>query len=149
MDLREAINQKQFTDVYEECLINIIYTYNWLKTGIKEHLKPFGLTMQQYNVLRILNGAYPQPITTSTVRARMLDKMSDASRIVDRLCKKNLAERKQCSDDKRLVDVVITEEGRKLIATIISNEDQLIDNLHTITEEEGQSLNNLLNKLRG
>lgn len=95
-----------------------MYTYNCFKEDMKNFFKPYGITSQQFNVLRILRGSYPNPYSTSQVRERMLDKMSDASRIVDRLVKKGLVNRTITKADKRLVDVVITEGGLELLEKI-------------------------------
>lgn len=148
MGIQKEIKQSQFRNERLKGLVNIIFTYGWAKNKIKKNLKPYGITMQQFNVLRILNGQYPKPISTSEIRTRMLDKMSDASRIVDRLCKKGLAERQDCTHDKRLVDVLITEHGRHLISIIDEKAeifDQLLGNL---SEEEALQLNELLDKIR-
>lgn len=150
MGLEEDIKQtKGFQSQRQKALVNIIYSEAWLRDKLGTTLKPFGLTNQQYNVLRILRGSNPKPLSTSSIRDRMLDKMSDASRIVDRLFKKGLLERKTCSSDKRLVDVFITKEGMSLLDKIDSVMDDLNSNLNTITEEEAETLNNILDKLRG
>jgi len=150
MGLEEDIKQtKGFKSQRQKALINIIYSEAWLRDKFGSTLKPFGLTVQQYNVLRILRGSSPKPLSTSSIRERMLDKMSDASRIVDRLFKKGLLERKTCASDKRLVDVFITKEGMSLLDKIDSVMDDFNSNLHTITEEEAETLNNILDKLRG
>ncbi|MEO0897635.1 MAG: MarR family transcriptional regulator [Bacteroidota bacterium] len=115
----------------------------------KDLFKPYGVTSQQFNVLRILRGSYPEPISTSDIRERMLDKMSDVSRIVDRLVKKNLVSRRTCKSDKRLVDVLITEKGLELLKDMDNVQimgDQAMSNLST---EEAETLNELLDKLRG
>ncbi len=148
MKLKEEINQKHFSSHGEECLVNLVFTYNWFKGVMKDYLKPYGLTMQQYNVMRILNGAYPKPITTSVIRKRMLDKMSDASRIVERLHNKQLVERSTCKEDKRLVDVVITEAGRKLVKQVLREYDSLLKIASNLTEDEARTLSQLLDKLR-
>ena len=92
--------------------VNILYTYNWLTEGLKQLVEPHDITMQQYNVLRILRGSHPEPLTTLEIRHRMLDKMSDVSRIVDRMITKELVSKSLCPKDKRLVDVQITEKGK-------------------------------------
>jgi DNA-binding MarR family transcriptional regulator len=148
MKLEEAIHQKKFVHQRQKALINILYTNNWMVSKIKTSLKSFGITMQQYNVLRILRGQHPKPITTSTIRRRMLDKMSDASRIVDRLHKKELIIRSTCPSDKRLVDVVISEKGLQLLDIISKHTNQLEDITSNLTEEEATTLNELLDKIR-
>lgn len=149
MGLEEDIQQgKGFKSERHKALVNILFTEAWLRSRMSEILKPFKLTGQQYNVLRILRGSYPKPISTRCIRSRMLDKMSDASRIVDRLFKKELVERKACSSDKRLVDVVITDKGLKLLEQIDEPLDSLGDAFGLITEQEAQALNETLDKLR-
>jgi len=115
----------------------------------KKYYEDHGLTMQQYNVLRILRGNYPAPYSTSMIRDRMLDKMSDVSRIVDRLCKKSLVSSSKCTSDKRLVDVIITDEGLELLENMdktIMETEQIFANL---TEADQVQLGELLDKLRG
>lgn len=148
MRIEEEIQQRSFSSVKQKSGVNLIYTYFWVKERIVKSLKPFGITMQQYNVLRILKGQYPKGITTSDIRDRMLDKMSDASRLVDRLTAQNLVEKRINADDRRLVAVRITEEGLALldkITAVNGNMDGFMDGL---TIEEHEQLNKLLDKLR-
>lgn len=150
MGLEEDIKQeKGFQSERHKALVNIMYTEGWVRNRMSEILKPFELTSQQYNVLRILRGSSPKPLSTSCIRGRMLDKMSDASRIVDRLFKKGLLERKICSSDKRLVDVLITEKGLELVGQIDEPLKEISNLFGIITEEEAATLNQILDKLRG
>ncbi|HEY0039943.1 MAG TPA: MarR family transcriptional regulator, partial [Flavisolibacter sp.] len=96
-------------------MINLLFTYGWAIEKIKDFVAKEDITHQQYNILRILRGAHPKPLSTLQIRERMLDKMSDTSRIVDRLVLKDLVEKRTCSKDKRLVDVTITEKGQALL----------------------------------
>lgn len=148
MKLEEAIQQKRFSHEWQKATLNIIYTSNWLEERIKKSLKKYGVTLQQYNVLRILRGQHPNPITTSIIRERMLDKMSDASRIVDRLHKKGLAVRTPCPFDKRLVDIVISDKGLELLSAVDLEKEQMEFLLNNLTEEEAHTLNTLLDKAR-
>ena len=126
-----------------------MYTYNWFKEEHKNFFKPYGITPQQYNALRILRGAYPDPYTTSQIRDRMLDKMSDASRIVDRLVKKNLVERSTTKADKRLVDVVIADAGLALLKKLDKPlESDMANYFKNLTKKEKQLFNELLDKMR-
>jgi MarR family 2-MHQ and catechol resistance regulon transcriptional repressor len=118
MKLEQAISQAEFSSDNQRVTLNFMFTYNWFKEEQKNFFKPYDITSQQFNVLRILRGNYPNPYTTSQVRERMLDKMSDASRIVDRLVKKGLVERSVTKSDKRLVDVVIAKKGMELLDKI-------------------------------
>lgn len=149
MSIEEVINQPNFKNNWQKATLNILYTSNWMHYKIKSFLKPYGITQQQFNVLRILRGQFPNPLTTSVIRNRMLDRMSDASRIVERLCKKGLVERKVCSDDRRLVDVSISDKGLDILAEIDKKSSFLDFSSTTLTEEEAQLLSDLLDKMRG
>ena len=149
MKLEEAIQQRiPFKNEWQKTIVNIIFTHNWIQERHKTLFKPYGITTQQFNVLRILRGQHPKPISTSDIRERMLDRMSDVSRIVDRLVKKNLVVRKTCKADKRLVDVVITPAGMNLLTEIDSNMERFDQTILGLTQKEAQQLNDLLDKLR-
>ena len=107
MGLEKDINQTNFRNEYQKAAINLIYTYNWMHERMKGIFEKHDITSQQFNILRILRGA-GKPISTLQIRQRMLDKMSDTSRIVDRLVVKELVQKNTCINDKRLVDVSIT-----------------------------------------
>ncbi|MEM1358439.1 MAG: MarR family transcriptional regulator [Bacteroidota bacterium] len=113
-------------------------------------LKPFDLSLQQFNILRILRGRGDQPSTVKLLTERMLDKMSNASRLVDKLKSKGYVERKQCPTDRRRVDIIITQEGLDTIekaSTAVENMRNIaFDNL---SDEEADALSHLLDKLRG
>jgi DNA-binding MarR family transcriptional regulator len=111
--------------------------------------KKYGLTVQQYNILRILHGRNPGAATVKLIRERMLDRMSDASRIVELLRKKKLVERNICNDDRRKMDVVITQKGKELLEEIEKENEQMDKRLAALSEEEIEQLNNLLDKARG
>lgn len=149
MKLEQAIQQSSFTSNDQKLTLNFIYTYNNFKEDQKNFFKPFDITPQQYNVLRILRGAYPKPYTTSQVRDRMLDKMSDASRIVERLVKKGLVNRTTTKSDKRLVDVIISDNGLDLLKSIDRPLDHEMSNTFArFTEEEREVFTILLDKMR-
>src|SRR5690606_11178541 len=124
-----------------------IYSYNWLMENTRKQLDKFDLTTQQYNILRILRGA-GEPLSTLQIRQRMLDKMSDTSRIVDRLVKKELVQKVICSSDRRLVDVTISEKGQQLLTEMDGHANEWDKLLHNLNEEEATELNRLLDKLR-
>ncbi|TAE50306.1 MAG: MarR family transcriptional regulator [Bacteroidetes bacterium] len=150
MRIEEAIKQKNpFRSEHQRLVVNLFYTANWVQDQHKAMFKPYGVTSQQYNVLRILRGQYPNPISTSDIRERMLDKMSDVSRIVERLLKKKLLTRRVCKTDKRLVDVLITEDGLSLLTRMDTVMDVSDTHMLTLSEAEAQQLNDLLDKLRG
>lgn len=149
MRLEEAIHQTTFSNENQLLTLNFIYTYNCFKEDLKNFFKPYGITVQQFNVLRILRGNYPEPYTTSQVRDRMLDKMSDASRIVDRLVKKRLVSRAVTKTDKRLVDVIITTKGLELLEKIDGPLDIFMDKIFSrFTEDEKSVLLELFEKIR-
>ena len=149
MRIEEAIHQKKpFRNARHEAIVNIIYTNNWVQEQIKCKLKPHGITIQQYNVLRVLKGA-GGPISTSVIRERLLDKMADTSRMVDRLYQKGFVLRNECEYDKRLVDVSISPEGEKLLASLKGINPGLDNILANLAEEEAQLLSELLDKARG
>ncbi|OWY24833.1 MarR family transcriptional regulator [Sphingobacteriales bacterium UPWRP_1] len=148
MQLEKEIHQKQFRNEQQKSIVNILFTYNWLISRIKNFLKPYDITPQQFNVLRILKGQHPQPISTSAIRERMLDKMSDVSRIVDRLLEKQLIVRTPCPTDRRLVDVFISEQGLQLLSVIDMHIHQLDALLHNLSPDESRLLNELLDKIR-
>ncbi|MCX6163266.1 MAG: MarR family transcriptional regulator [Ignavibacteriae bacterium] len=149
MKLEDEIKQKKFNNEYEKLVVNILFTGNWMNMVNTINLKPYGLTLPQFNVLRILRGQYPKPATVNLLIDRMLDKSSNASRIVDRLLLKGLLTRKICKEDRRSVDVVITEKGIKLIKKIDSNSIEWRQTFKTLNIEEAKKLNSLLDKLRG
>jgi DNA-binding MarR family transcriptional regulator len=149
MRLEDEIKQtKGFKSEHHKATVNIMFTDGWIRDKFSCTLKPFDLTNQQYNVLRILRGSNPQPLSTSAIRDRMLDKMSDASRIVDRLFKKGLVSKETCGSDKRLVDVGITKEGLSVLEQIDGSV-QFNNLLDAITEAEAAELNRILDKARG
>src|SRR5690242_290818 len=115
MGIEKEIHQQAFRNHRQKAIINLLYTYGWVIEKIKHFLAQEDITHQQYNILRILRGAHPEPLSTLQIRERMLDRMSDTSRIVDRMIVKDLVQKSTCPKDKRLVDVVITEKGQELL----------------------------------
>ncbi len=149
MKIAEAIQQKRpFRNSYQMAMVNLIYTHNWVTDQLRQHLKPYGVTMKQYNVLRILKGA-GEPITTSVIRERLLDKMSDASRMVERLHQRGLVVRNTCSGDKRLVDVTLSRAGEELLQNMKGMEQSMDAIFEKLNQEEATLLSELLDKLRG
>lgn len=148
MGIAEEIKQTRFKSEYSKAIINIIYTNSWLHQKHLEVFKEHGLTTPQFNILRILRGQHPNPSTVNLLIDRMLDKSSNASRIVDRLEQKKLVVRKQCANDRRAVDVFISEEGLKLLAHLDLQMEKLEGETKNLTEEEAAMLNSLLDKMR-
>ncbi len=147
--LEDEIKQKAFRNPYQKLIVNILYTGGWMNLIQSGHLKSFGLSLPQYNVLRILRGQYPNPCSINLIIDRMLDKASNASRIVDKLVIKKLAERNTCEKDRRAVDVVITKKGLDLLADIDKRQDNWEEQFHGITGKQAEKLNELLDKFRG
>lgn len=147
MSLEKDIQQTRFLSEYQKTRVNLIFTYNWLMEGLRRFFERGDLTPQQYNILRILRGA-GKPISTLQIRQRMLDKMSDTSRIVDRLVKKELVKKEPSADDRRLVDITISEKGMALLSTLDTMMKEMDAQLSGLTEEEAKTLNHLLDKLR-
>jgi Transcriptional regulators len=149
MKIEEAIKQRRpFINNYQRAAVNLIFSSNWLNEQHRAFFKNYNLTRKQFNVLRILKGA-EKPISTAIIRERLIDKMSDASRVVDRLEKKQLVTKHTCPSDKRLVDIALTKEGDLLLLEIAKKENQLGDVLKNLSEKEVITLSNLLDKLRG
>jgi DNA-binding MarR family transcriptional regulator len=147
MSIEKDISQASFRNENQKGIINLIYTYNWMNEKMKKVFDKEGITAQQYNILRILRGA-GKPISTLQIRERMLDKMSDTSRIVDRLILKGLAKKTICPNDKRLVDVSISTKGKALLEKIDLSEKDMDAILSNLTDREAKTLNKLLDKIR-
>ena len=138
-----------FRTPYHRVMVNLIYTSNWITDSQMRVLKPFRLTIQQYNVLRILRGQYPNPIKVADITERMLDKMSNASRLVDKLVAKELVLRTECPSDRRAVDVIITDKGLELLAKLDGSQTEWSDvQKQKLSEEEATVLSQLLDRLR-
>lgn len=149
MRIEEEIQSTKFEDNYHKVAINIAYTSGWLNNFVRCHFEKNNLTQQQFNILRILRGQYPKPATVNLLKERMIDKMSDASRIVDRLVQKGLVSRCTNTKDRRAVDIRISDQGRDVLAKMdveFKTKDILKNNL---TEEEAKQLSDLLDKMRG
>jgi DNA-binding MarR family transcriptional regulator len=147
MHLEDEIKQSSFKTEQSKLIVNLIYTSNRLKEKITARLKENGLTMQQYNVLRIVRGAGETGSTTSEIRERLLDKMSDASRMVDRLVSMDLLEKVRDKDDRRIVFIYLTSKGRKLVNYLVEREE--VESLAaSLDEKKAQQLNELLDCFR-
>ena len=149
MKLEQEISQKNFRNNHHKAIVNLIFTYNWLYERHSNLLKPYGITIQQFNLLRILRGQYPNPATVKLLKERMLDKMSDASRLVEKLRAKEMIDRNICPKDRRTVDVIITEKGLKLLEEIDKKEKDFNQLLSNLENREIDQLNVLLDKMRG
>jgi DNA-binding MarR family transcriptional regulator len=147
MGIEKDIQQPNFRNEFQKMGINIIYTSNWLNEKIASFLSKEDITLQQYNILRILRGS-EVPLSTLQIRERMLDKMSDTSRIVDRLIVKDLVQKSACKADKRLVDITLTEKGLGLVKKLDQYNDQIDAILKGLSETEAATINQILDKLR-
>lgn len=139
----------RYESIFHEVIVNVSFTNNWLNDKIKQLVVPYDITSQQFNVLRILRGQYPEPSTINLIKSRMLDKMCDASRIVDRLVQKNLIIKRVNAVDKRAVDIIINDKGLTLLEKMdeeVSLSSILKGNL---TKKDAERLSRLLDKARG
>jgi MarR family 2-MHQ and catechol resistance regulon transcriptional repressor len=148
MGIDQDILQSKFRNEHQKAIVNLLYTYNWVTEKSKELFATEDITPQQFNILRILRGSHPTPLSTLQIRERMLDKMSDTSRIVDRLIAKGLVKKGICKDDRRLVDVMITEKGKKLLERLDARQDEIDNIIGNLSKKEASSLSDLLDKIR-
>src|SRR5688572_13243444 len=118
MELEKEIASNKFENNYQKTVVNVLFTYGWVTNLLRKRFDKYHITMQQFNILRILRGQYPQPATINLLKDRMLDKMSDASRIVERLVQKGLVSRCTNQKDRRAVDIMITERGLDILKTL-------------------------------
>ncbi|MFD0931161.1 MarR family winged helix-turn-helix transcriptional regulator [Psychroflexus salinarum] len=133
----------------KRALLNLLFTENWITDEITTTLKPFDITTQQFNVLRILKGMKGKPSSLQTIQERMINKMSNTTRLVDKLIKKNFVQREQCESNRRKVDITITKEGIEALEEINKVVDESESKLtESLTQDELKQLNHLLNKLR-
>jgi DNA-binding MarR family transcriptional regulator len=149
MRIEDEIKQKKFKSEYQKMYINLVYTANRMNTQQMRMFKEFGLSVQQYNILRILRGQVPSAVNLGLIQDRMLDKNSNASRLIEKLKIKKLVERKESKIDRRQVDIMITEKGLDLLKKMDGKveEAELIDS--NLTKQEAETLSDLLDKLRG
>lgn len=148
MKIEEEIKQPKFRDVYQKAVINLLFTASWLQSQHQEFFKSYGITVNQFNILRILKGQHPNSISATEIKSRLLDKNSDVSRLLDRLLSKQLVVKHLCTTDKRAFDVLITDTGLELLRSMdkfLPQRDRVI----SLTEEEAIQLSDLLDKARG
>ncbi len=143
-DLSKDINSK-FENEKQKALINILYTANWINSFQNEFFKSFGISPQQYNILKILNGA-SEPLKVQTIKDRMIERAPNATRLMDKLCAKQLIDRIPCEDDRRVVHSAITSQGKTLLKTISSDFYETL--IEKLTETEARQLNLILDKMR-
>jgi len=149
MELQHEIKQKKFKSEYEKLIVNILFTSSWLGGLHHQLFKRYGLSHQQYNVLRILRGQHPAAASISLITDRMLDKNSNASRLVDKLLSKKYIERTVSAYDRRQKDICITKKGLALLAEMDPVIGEFVEQFQCISVEEAEQLNLLLDRLRG
>ncbi|OYU97180.1 MAG: MarR family transcriptional regulator [Bacteroidetes bacterium B1(2017)] len=147
MKLEDSIKQSRFKTEHHKLLLNLIYTAGLVSAQQARFFKAFDLSNQQYNVLRILRGQHPNPASVGLVQERMLDQMSNASRLIDKLKAKKLLTRRECKEDRRQMDVMITDEGLKLLERIDETFGTFENTLLGIDEKDAKVLNDLLDRL--
>jgi len=147
MGIEQDIQQASFRNEFQKMGINLLFTANWLNEQIGNILSEEGVTQQQYNILRILRGS-ATPLSTLKIRERMLDKMSDTSRIVDRLIAKELVVKNTCEKDKRLVDITLSPKGLDLVDQLDQFNDRIDALLKGINASEAATMNQILDKIR-
>jgi DNA-binding MarR family transcriptional regulator len=147
--LEEAIKQKEFKDPFNKAVVNLLYSQSYIVSNQSCLFKPLGISPEQYNVLRILKGQKGQPITVSSIQERMLNRMSNASRLVEKLKQKELVIREECPTDRRQVDILITEKGLKILTGLEEAVYAFNRKIINLSEEEVDQLNFLLDKMRG
>jgi len=148
MGISEDLKQSNFQSESQKAIVNAIYTGNWIVQQQQELLKPFGLTVQQYNVLRILKGQQGNPMTVLAITERMLDKMSNASRLVDKLLEKKLVLRRECPKDRRAVDILILPAGLDLLKEVDQVQQDWGKNFEALGPKKLKEMNRLLDEFR-
>lgn len=148
MNIEASLQKLNFQTEWQKLRVNILFTANWLNNEIKQFLAPFGITQKQYNILKILRSKHPETIAIQDLRMHMVDKMSDVSRIIDRLVKKKLIEKNPCIHDKRSNRVQITASGLELLLQIDKHACGLDEMMQGISLEKAEELNQLLNDIR-
>jgi DNA-binding MarR family transcriptional regulator len=149
MLLEDEIQQRSFKSPQQKLAVNLLYTTNWLNSHYENFFKDSDLTIQQYNVLRILRGQHPKPCNLKCIKERMLDRMSDTSRIIDKLVNKGYAIRNECPDDRRSVNIVISDKGLVLLKELDFIDEATKDIFKNLPAHQIELLNNLLDNLRG
>ena len=143
-DISKDINTT-FTNIKVKALLNLIYTANWINSKQNAFFKPFGISSQQYNILRILRGA-SEALAVQTIKDRMIERSPNTTRLMDKMCSKKLINRVPCPGDRRVVHIEITKDGLMLLKKIDKEiKDDILQNL---TEEEAVVLSDLLDKIR-
>jgi DNA-binding MarR family transcriptional regulator len=149
MSIEEAIRQQKFENEHQKVLVNVLFTGSWLYSLNATRLKKHGITPEQYNVLRILRGSHPKSMMLAEVTARMIDKSSNCTRLVEKLRQKGLLRRDICENNRRQVDITISEKGLSVLKKVDAGSENWLENLKNINKAEARELNRILDKLRG
>lgn len=148
MSLEDDILQEKFENEHHKMAVNILFTGSWLHNLNALRFKPLDITPEQYNVLRILRGSHPKQLMLAEITARMIDKSSNATRLVEKLRQKGLVKREICENNRRQVDIIITDKGLSLLSKVDKTSEEWLKNLKAVTRQEAQELNRILDKLR-
>jgi MarR family 2-MHQ and catechol resistance regulon transcriptional repressor len=148
MKIEKELRQEKFNNIYHKVALNLMFTNNWLFEGQNRVLKPYSFTQPQYNVLRILRGSPNEALTVNAIIERMLDRMSNVSRLVDKLLEKGYVTRSQSSDDRRSVDIMISQKGLDILEEIDEQQEIWEKSFTTMDENDAKKLSDLLDKLR-
>jgi len=149
MRLEDAIVQRHFRSEFEKLAVNLQFTAALYRNHLRAALHPYGLSPEQFNILRILRGQHPTPASAKLVSERMLDKSSNVSRLVEKLRQKGYVTRGECGADRRQVDLLITEKGLDVLAALDENLEAQPGMDRFVTKKEAKHLNELLDRLRG
>ncbi|HZY82875.1 MAG TPA: MarR family transcriptional regulator [Cyclobacteriaceae bacterium] len=149
MSLEDDIRQQKFNSEHQKAAINILYTGSWVYSRNAARLKKHDVTPEQYNVLRILRGSHPAKLMLAEITSRMIDKSSNATRLVEKLRQKGFVKRELCESNRRQVDISITDKGIGLMKQIDLEEGEWVETLKNLSKIEASELNRLLDKLRG
>jgi len=149
MTIEEELRQKKFASKHQMAHLNIMFTANWLVDQVNEVVKCFGITHQQYNVLRILKGKHPSCCAAGDIREVMIDKSPDLTRLIDRLVNKAYVTRRECVENRRKLDIAITDKGLALVEKIVPILSKQFIGQTNITDQEANELSRLLDKMRG
>lgn len=148
MSLEDDIKQEKFENEYHKMAVNILFSAGWLHNLNSIRFKPFDVTPEQYNVLRILRGSHPKQLMLAEITSRMIDKNSNATRLVEKLRQKGLVKREICETNRRQVDIFITDKGLSLLSKIDKTSEEWLKTLKAVSRQEAQELNRILDKLR-
>ena len=151
--------KSRFTSEQQKAMLNVLFTANWLRTHQVMRLKPYGISPQQYNILRILRGALDPAhaseseggrMKAQSIKERMIDRAPNATRLTDKLIAKGLVKRERCDDDRRVIYVRITPKGLELLARVDAQSQSGLESLlDGLKESEAKAINRILDAWRG